>query len=248
MTKTIKTLLIIIGAAFTTNAVLYGMVSNFNFGIAALYILGIMFFFAGVFLDRIIFSAPAIKLVFIIFGVGVLVCFCFCVFLAFYGGRETSSFDEDALIVLGAGLHGDRVSLPLKYRLDKAVDYYKTNPDSVIVTTGGMGPGETTEEGAAMKKYLISRGVPEKNILAETASTSTYENFYYAKKLLDERLGKNYSAAFVTNDFHVFRAGMIARTVGFFPTHLSAKTTWYSIPANYIRECAAVIKYILLKR
>lgn len=43
------------------------------------------------------------------------------------------------LIVLGAGLKGDIPSEVLKYRLNKAVEYFKENPDTIFIVSGGRG-------------------------------------------------------------------------------------------------------------
>ncbi|MGI5186860.1 hypothetical protein ACQEVI_01795 [Promicromonospora sp. CA-289599] len=50
---------------------------------------------------------------------------------------------------------------------------------------------------------------------------SIFENFVYAKELRDARFGTEYTTAFVTSDYHVFRAAGIAQTAGVRATHLS---------------------------
>ena len=71
----------------------------------------------------------------------ILVCveITLALFLAFYGENDNITYTEDAVIVLGAGVHGERISLPLKFRLDKAIEYYSKNPNAVIVVSGGKG-------------------------------------------------------------------------------------------------------------
>ncbi|MBD5559940.1 MAG: YdcF family protein, partial [Clostridia bacterium] len=71
----------------------------------------------------------------------------------------------DAIVVLGAGVHGDAVTDSLRKRLDKALEYYNQNPGAVIVVTGGMGSGENVSEAEAMQKYLAERSVPSDHIL-----------------------------------------------------------------------------------
>lgn len=87
------------------------------------------------------------------------------------------------MIVLGAGLRGERVTDLLARRLDAAYDYHLENPNAVIVVTGGQGPGEDIPEARAMKAYLVEKGVPEKQILEEASSTSTEENFCFAREI-----------------------------------------------------------------
>lgn len=248
MVEILKITLIITGIAFIINAVAYGAVSNYTFGIAAVFMVGLIFVLAGIFLESILSSVGFLKWISVLIATGCAVSLCLSLFLAYYGTSDTVDYNEDALIVLGAGLHGDRISLPLKYRLDKAYLYYTKNKNVLIVVSGGQGPGETVPEGYAMKKYLVSKGVPEDRIKEENHSTSTYENFYNSKKILDTEFNNGYRVAFVTNSFHVFRAKKIAGTVGFTPNHMGAKIQWYSVLANYLRECAAVMKYFILRR
>ena len=248
MTEILKITLIATGIVFIINAVAYGAVSNYTFGIAAVFLVGLLFVLAGIYLERILSSTGILKWVSVLIATGCAACFCLCVFLGFYGISDTADYREDALIVLGAGLYGDRVSLPLKYRLDEAYLYFTKNKNVLIIVSGGQGPGETVPEGFAMKKYLVSKGIPEDRIIEENHSTSTYENFYNSKKILDTKFNKEYSVVFATNSFHIFRAKKIAETVGFTPNFVGAKIQWYSILANYLRECAAVLKYFILGR
>ena len=74
----------------------------------------------------------------------IYLCFCFMLviigFLGIYGQHDNVTYQEDAVIVLGAGLRGDQVSLTLAQRLDAAIAYHEKNPRSVIVVSGDRGP------------------------------------------------------------------------------------------------------------
>ncbi|MCW5952767.1 MAG: YdcF family protein [Propionibacteriaceae bacterium] len=162
-------------------------------------------------------------------------------FLAGYGLNDTASDDEDALIVLGAAVHGREVSPSLAQRLEVAVDYHRRNPEALIVVTGGRGPQEDIAEAVAARDFLVARGLPEDALVLEDRSTSTVENFAFAKVLLDERLGDDYRVAFVTNEYHVWRAARLAEGAGLDATHLHSATRWYVWPSSYLRESAAVL-------
>ena len=105
-------------------------------------------------------------------------------FIAVYGQYDNADYNEDAVIVLGAGINGDKVTYPLKVRLDKAIEYHKLNPDALIVVTGGQGFQETVTEAYAMEKYLVQNGVEASKIIKEEKATSTNENMRFSKKLL----------------------------------------------------------------
>lgn len=248
MKKMTKLILILIGFALIINALAFYAVSSFTFGILAELIIGVILIFAGIYFTQIIVSTGIKKLMWIVLAVGIVFSLCFSVFLFVYGTIDTVDYNEDAIVVLGAGLNGDRLTIPLKLRLDKTLQYYVKNKDVKIVVTGGMGPGETVTESYAMKKYLVQMGIPKEIVFEDSLSVSTYENFLFAKKILDKEFSDFYTIAFVTNNFHIYRASRIAKTVGFSSNHVSIKAQWYSMPVNYLRECAAVFKYFILKR
>ena len=168
-------------------------------------------------------------------------------FIAYQGVHDTVSYNEDAVIVLGAGVHGDRVSLPLKQRLDKALEYHEKNPEAVIVVTGGRGFQETVTEAEAMEKYLLEKGVEPESVLKEENATSTNENMKFSKVILDDRFGDEYSVAVITNNFHIYRSVRIAKNEGFKDVkHLHAGLQWYNLMPCYLRESLAVIKLLIL--
>jgi len=164
------------------------------------------------------------------------------------GRMDTASGEEDAVVVLGAAVkHGD-VTPALRARLDVAVDYSAANPDAVVVVAGGPAPGETVTEALAMQRYLVAHGVAEDRILQESRSTSTYENFAYAKELLEARFGTDRTTAFVTSDYHVPRAAGIAGNAEVRATHVHAATPWFEVPVDHVRELLAITKFAVTGR
>lgn len=163
-------------------------------------------------------------------------------FLAWVGVQDDTTYDEDALIVLGAAVHRDVPSRTLVGRLDEALAYHRRNPSALIVVSGGQGPGEHRTEASVMAEYLGAHGVPAAKIVQEDRSTSTEQNFAFSKKLLDARLPQGYKTVFVTNEFHVYRAGIMAREAGLDPRHVSSSSPWYFWPTYYLRETLAVVK------
>ncbi len=169
-------------------------------------------------------------------------------FVTVYGKTDNVTYEEDAIIVLGAAVHGEKVGSSLAARLDRAVEYHRQNPDALIVVSGGRGAQEDITEALAMERYLLERGVDPDVIIKEEKATGTDYNFMYSKQLLDERLGDDYTVAFVTTDYHIFRAEFTARKAGFEQiTHAhSAIELWYYLPST-LREVVAIICYWLLK-
>jgi uncharacterized SAM-binding protein YcdF (DUF218 family) len=79
------------------------------------------------------------------------------VFIAYYGQTDTVSYNEDAVIILGAGINGEVPRYPLQHRLEKGAEYYKKNPEAIIVVSGGRGTDETITEAFAVVKFIIFR-------------------------------------------------------------------------------------------
>lgn len=230
------------GVLFLNGAVLL-LISNINVGYIAMALLGAMLIFGGIFYKKIPAWVKAVCMS------GMVLWFGFAAVLFGFGWTDTVNYQEDAVIVLGAGLRGEKPSKVLRNRLDEAVQYHEKNPDALIVVSGGQGPQEEIPEAEAMARYLMEAGVAEEKIVKEDRSTSTYENFKFSKALLDETLGEDHEVAFVTNDFHILRAGSIAEQVGYErPAHFHSKTPWYNVVCSGLRECLALVKFWIFKK
>ncbi|WP_158842316.1 YdcF family protein [Saccharothrix deserti] len=152
----------------------------------------------------------------------------------------------DAVIVLGAGLIGDRVPPLLAGRLDRGLHLYRREVDAgrapLMVVSGGQGPDEVVSEAAAMRDYLLRREVPDELIVLEDRSTTTEQNLKYSANVLAER-GWTGRAVAVTNNFHVFRAAVLARRLKLRMQIIGAPTAWYFLPSAFLREFAALLTH-----
>lgn len=152
--------------------------------------------------------------------------------------------NADYLIVLGAGLRGERPSLVLRNRIEAAAKYLAENPGSKVVVSGGQGPDELISEAEAMRRALAGMGIEEGRILTEDQSTSTHENLTFSKAYIPDGA----SVVIVTSRFHVYRACHLARECGYTSVSgLGAKNVRWLNPTNYLRECMAVFKDVVLK-
>lgn len=167
-----------------------------------------------------------------------------------YHGNKSYTKKTNYLVILGAGLNGDKLSLSLLKRMEKSIEYLKLNPDATVVVSGGQGPNESISEAEAMKRYLVSQGIKEEQIIKEDKSTNTMENLKFTKKKLDEINEKegNYEITIVTNGFHMFRSKLLADRNGFKAYGYPASTYAILIPNFYIREYFAVIKSFVFDR
>lgn len=164
-----------------------------------------------------------------------------------YGEADNSALPVDAVIVLGAGVNGEIPSAALHSRIQAAASYLALHEDvQAIVLSGGQGPGENISEAEAMRRALWTNS-EERNsrYVIEDQSRNTAENFRFSTELLEARGVDTETAviAVVTNDFHCFRAHMIAQDLGLTVVDVPAELPWWWLTANYyLREAFAVVK------
>lgn len=242
MKNIIKIIIATIGGIIAVNGIALFFVSNANLGNILCVLLGGVVIFTALMFTKL---AKWLKIT-IISCVSLAVVFSS--FLIINGKSDSVTYTEDAVIVLGAAVHGKTPSLTLKRRLDKAVEYHNQNPDAIIVVSGGQGAQEDISEAEAMEIYLIENGVKSDKIIKENKSTSTTENFAFSKEILDKQFSNDYTVAFVTNEYHISRAALCADNAGIDnTTHLHSNTTLSYLISGTLRECLAVVKYIIFK-
>lgn len=159
-----------------------------------------------------------------------------------HGMRAQASDGLDYIVVLGAQVRADGPSNVLRYRLDKAIDYLEANPNTTCIVSGGQGPNEPFTEAQGMADYLESKGIAANRIIKESTSTSTEENLKNSKQLMREGA----SVGIVTNNFHMFRALQIAKTVGLDQAEgIAAGSLPFYLPNNMLREAFAEVKFLV---
>lgn len=104
-------------------------------------------------------------------------------------------------------------------RLKKGLDYYnklKNCKNNFILVTGGSS-NKKVSEGIIMAKWLVDNGVDRSNILVESASKNTIENFIYSRIVVSikcqEISEKIHQIVLVTSDFHMVRSRYIMNTL-----------------------------------
>lgn len=239
MKKAIKYISLLLGVLLLGNGIMMSLIANFNIGLLPVYALGGVLFLFGMFFEKLKYK----KLFGSIIALGLSVIITFGMLLGIYGGMDTATYKEETLIVLGCGIRGERVSVGLAKRLDKAFEYHQRNPQAMIIVAGGQGPQEDIPEALAMKRYLTEKGVPEEKIIMEDKSTSTITNFKNSRAIIQEKGMSLSGVVFVTNGYHVYRSASYAKKEGFSDiSHLGTDIIWYTVPMNYMREMLAVVK------
>lgn len=244
--KTMRIVLIVVGAFLVLDSAFAATRCNMNLGVILPAILGLPLLLLGVFLPQAQHGILMVIKWILVAGYGIgLVIFIVCGVLMVTAISDKENTEADAVIVLGAALHGDRVTWVLSNRLDTAIEYSLLHPDAVIVVSGGQGSGETRPEADAMADYLVAHGVDSQRILIENRSTNTTENFLYSLELIGSKLGEDATIAYITTDFHVYRAGRVAKSLGLEAKGIAADDVWYIRINNFMRESVGITMYWL---
>ena len=143
-----------------------------------------------------------------------------------------------AIIVLGAQVKGTRPSRSLLMRLERARSYALENPDTILILSGGQGPGEDISEARCMYEYLTQAGIPEEQLVLEDRSTSTHENLVFSDELTN---CSRTSCGIISNSFHIYRALLLARKAGYAdPAGIPAQSDPVLVVHLVVREAAAL--------
>ena len=248
--KILRLFLYIISGVFLFNSIILVGRKSFTLGLALMVGIAVVsFILARYFEIWNAFTASGLGMYLKYFIMMILVLFIFLASYVLSFAHSTTKYDESAIIILGCGLNSDGTpSHTLQNRLDGGLDYYNKNPDCHIVVTGALSRFGNATEGAAMKKYLVDKGVPAHKVLVDEKATNTKENFEYSLELLKNNHIDTENVVFVTNSFHIFRARQYAVQAGFDEIEvLSVKTDRAVFLPAVIREVCAVAMQMFFK-
>ena len=151
--------------------------------------------------------------------------------------------DYDTIVVLGAQVKEDGTpSVALERRLTAALESYREKR-ALIIVCGAQGANEPRAEGDVMRDWLLARGVPQEDVVAETASFNTRENLMHALAIMESR-GLREALA-VTSDYHVARALALCRQVGMTATGKGSPSKPEYFLKNHFREGLSWVKFWL---
>jgi uncharacterized SAM-binding protein YcdF (DUF218 family) len=166
------------------------------------------------------------------------------------GARAAPPGPAAAILVLGSGTPGGKVSPVLAARLDLAFERAQANPGALVIVSGGLDFNASRSEAAVMGDDLRARGLPAARIVQEERSTSTAQNLAFSSGLLERHgiLVARDPVELVTSDFHAPRARWIAERAGYAqPRTMGAATPLYVRYNTWLREYFAVLSGFLLR-
>lgn len=125
--------------------------------------------------------------------------------------------DVDCILILGAGIWGDRPSPMLEDRLLQGISLYNKGVATKIIVSGDHSR-EEYDEVNVMKNFIIEKGVPSEDIFMDHAGLNTYDSIYRAKEIFQAK-----NIIIVTQEYHLHRALYITK---------SLEIEAYGVPAN----------------
>ena len=158
--------------------------------------------------------------------------------------------DCDYLLVLGGLVIGEETpSEHLLERIRAAAEYLKENTSCFVVPCGGcFRDGQKKSEALIIKEHLIELGIDAERFILEDKSTTTFENFENAFEVIKAHSGRHpneLKVAFLSSDYHLHRAEIIAKRCGFEKIGKVSCPNKSDIIKNYTREY--FVAYELLK-
>lgn len=118
----------------------------------------------------------------------------------------------DAIAVFGAAEYDGRPSPVLRARLDHGLELYRKGDAPLIITLGGSEAADLHSEGGVGRDYLLSHGVPDDAIIAETKSDNTEQS---VKRLAAIARENDLDTIVVVSDgTHLFRVHALCASMG----------------------------------
>jgi uncharacterized SAM-binding protein YcdF (DUF218 family) len=153
----------------------------------------------------------------------------------------------DAIVVFGAAEYSGHPSPVLRARLDHAFDLFRQGLAPVVITTGGAASDPSFSEGGVGSEYLKRRGIPERNLIAETQGSDTAQSAVRVAVIM--RANGLHSCVAVSDAYHVFRIKRLLEHEGVGPVYVAPRPD--SRPHSIVQRTYAVMReassYLLWK-
>jgi uncharacterized SAM-binding protein YcdF (DUF218 family) len=153
----------------------------------------------------------------------------------------------DAIVVFGAAEYAGRPSPVLRARLDHAFDLFRQGIAPVVITTGGAASDPSFSEGGVGRDYLEHRGIPERNLIAETQGSDTAQSAVRVAVIM--RANGLHSCVAVSDAYHVFRIRKLLQHEGIDPVYVAPRPE--SRPRTVVSRAYALLReassYLLWK-
>ncbi len=156
-------------------------------------------------------------------------------------GTKTDDDFGDILLVLGGGLKKlNEIGVSTKERIELAVKLFKKKKRLILVSDGSL--YQKSPAIKMIKDFILSKGIPEKYILFEGKSQTTFENFVYTKDIINKS-GLN-GVIVCTSPYHQKRSQIIKDFMGMTDYKVSSMEESEIYQANSIKQRLRNLKLI----
>ena len=176
----------------------------------------------------------------IILVIALLLNSCFSLFILLKG-NDFNTKNADYVLVLGYELDNNTMSDTLKYRLDKAYKYAKSNKDAQLILCGGVTGKNNVSEASVMYDYLRALGIDEERLVKEEQSTDTIENIKNSLNYITI----NSKIVVISSQYHVFRAKQICKNAGNEVKGIGSHAPLLLYPNQLLFEKLGLIKMLI---
>jgi vancomycin permeability regulator SanA len=149
-------------------------------------------------------------------------------------GEASKLEDVDCILILGAGVENGMPSPMLEDRLIIGINLYRSGASNKIIMSGDHGK-DNYDEVNTMKQFATDREIPSEDVFMDHAGFSTYDSIYRVKEIFGAK-----KIIIVTQDYHLFRALYIAKSLGLEAYGVKANPrTYVGQPMRDVREVIA---------
>ena len=155
------------------------------------------------------------------------------------------SVNADYLIILGCRVKGSEAQQTLIMRIEAAAEYLSEHKNTVAIACGGIvHSDQLVSEAEVIKQGLINLGVESQRIILDDKSKTTIENFVNAREIiknLEKERDRKAVLAFLSSDFHIERALLIAKQCGLDVYSVASASPSHLLKKNTLREKAILL-------
>jgi uncharacterized SAM-binding protein YcdF (DUF218 family) len=144
----------------------------------------------------------------------------------------------DAIVVFGAAEYAGHPSPVWRARLDHGYDLYEQGLAPVVITTGGAASDPSFSEGGVGHDYLERRGIPERNLIAETQGSDTAQSAVRVAVIM--HANGLHSCIAVSDAYHVFRIKRLLEYEGIDPVYVAPRAG--SRPHSVVQRAYALMR------
>lgn len=117
--------------------------------------------------------------------------------------KKDETRQADAIVVFGAAQYSGKPSPIYRARLEHALSLFQRGIAPIVITTGGAGRDSNFTEGQVGRDYLLARGVPEVQLIAETQGHDTQQSAQRVANIM--RANGMKSCVAVSDGYHLYR-------------------------------------------